>query len=52
MRLAGSQLELTRTEFDLLAALLESERRVRSKTDLALLLRGEGYRLAAADDQP
>ncbi|TFD66478.1 response regulator transcription factor [Cryobacterium ruanii] len=42
-QLAGAQLELTRTEFDLIAALLESERRVRSKNDLALLLRGEAY---------
>ena len=39
----GVQLDLTRTEFDLLAALLESARRVRSKTDLALLLHGEAY---------
>ena len=43
MQLAGTQLDLTRTEFDLLAALLESQRRVRSKDDLALLLRGEAY---------
>ncbi|TFD61518.1 response regulator transcription factor [Cryobacterium suzukii] len=43
VQLAGSQLELTRTEFELLAALLESQRRVRSKNDLALLLRGEAY---------
>ncbi|SDN38524.1 Transcriptional regulatory protein, C terminal [Cryobacterium flavum] len=43
VQLAGAQLELTRTEFDLLAALLESQRRVRSKNDLALLLRGEAY---------
>ncbi|WP_369826056.1 response regulator transcription factor [Cryobacterium sp. N22] len=46
MRLAmlgTSELDLTRTEFDLLAALLESKRRVRSKADLALLLRGESY---------
>ncbi|MET0782460.1 MAG: response regulator transcription factor [Microbacterium sp.] len=35
------EVDLTRTEFDLLAALLESQRRVRSKADLALLLRGE-----------
>ena len=41
--LAGVRLELTRTEFDLLAALLESQRRVRSKNDLALLLHGEAY---------
>lgn len=38
-----SELELTRTEFDLLAALLESKRRVRSKADLTLVLRGESY---------
>jgi len=46
MRLAvlgTTELDLTRTEFDLLAALLESKRRVRSKADLALLLRGESY---------
>lgn len=43
VRLAGAQLELTRIEFDLLAALLESDRRVRSHNDLALLLRGEAY---------
>ena len=46
MRLAmlgTAELDLTRTEFDLLAALLESKRRVRSKADLALLLRGESY---------
>jgi two-component system OmpR family response regulator len=37
------EVDLTRTEFDLLAALLESRRRVRSKADLTLLLRGESY---------
>jgi DNA-binding response OmpR family regulator len=39
----GRELELTRTEFDLLATLLESKRRVRSKADLTLVLRGESY---------
>ena len=39
----GDELELTRTEFDLLATLLESQRRVRSKADLTLVLRGESY---------
>lgn len=39
----GDDLELTRTEFDLLATLLESKRRVRSKADLTLVLRGESY---------
>lgn len=39
----GQQVDLTRTEFDLLEALLHSQRRVRSKADLALLLRGESY---------
>ncbi|HBS74987.1 MAG: two-component system response regulator [Microbacterium sp.] len=39
----GDQLELTRTEFDLLATLMESKRRVRSKADLTLVLRGESY---------
>jgi two-component system, OmpR family, response regulator len=46
MRLAekgGSAIDLTRSEFDLLNALMESQRRVRSKADLALLLRGESY---------
>ncbi len=41
--LGGQELELTRTEFDLLATLLESKRRVRSKADLTLVLRGESY---------
>lgn len=39
----GQDLDLTRTEFDLLATLLESKRRVRSKADLTLVLRGETY---------
>jgi DNA-binding response OmpR family regulator len=46
MRLAekdGRSVDLTRSEFDLLNALMESQRRVRSKADLALLLRGESY---------
>lgn len=37
------EVDLTRTEFDLLAALMESRRRVRSKADLTLVLRGESY---------
>lgn len=37
------ELSLTPTEFDLLAALLESKRRVRSKADLTLVLRRESY---------
>lgn len=37
------ELELTRTEFDLLCALVQSQRRVRSKADLSLVLRGESY---------
>jgi DNA-binding response OmpR family regulator len=41
--LGGEELELTRTEFDLLATLMESKRRVRSKADLTLVLRGESY---------
>ncbi|MDQ1082960.1 MULTISPECIES: response regulator transcription factor [Microbacterium] len=43
VRLSGDDLELTRTEFDLLATLMESKRRVRSKADLTLVLRGESY---------
>ncbi|MFV4912129.1 response regulator transcription factor [Microbacterium lacticum] len=42
-RIGDREIDLTRTEFDLLAALLESKRRVRSKADLALVLRGESY---------
>ena len=41
--LDGVEVELTRTEFELLATLLESRRRVRSKADLTLVLRGESY---------
>lgn len=41
--IAGRDLGLTRTEFDLLATLMESKRRVRSKADLTLVLRGESY---------
>ncbi|MCK6079066.1 response regulator transcription factor [Microbacterium sp. EYE_5] len=39
----GRELTLTRTEFDLLSTLMESKRRVRSKADLTLVLRGESY---------
>ena len=44
MRLAvvdGNDLDLTRTEFDILAELLHAGRRVVSKADLALILRGD-----------
>ncbi|BDV29755.1 response regulator transcription factor [Microbacterium terricola] len=41
--MARAELDLTRTEFDLLATLMESKRRVRSKADLTLVLRGESY---------
>ncbi|GAB3618030.1 MtrAB system response regulator MtrA [Okibacterium endophyticum] len=41
--LEGAELVLTRSEFELLAALVESGRRVHSKAELALLLRGESY---------
>jgi DNA-binding response OmpR family regulator len=41
--LDGAELELTRSEFDILAELLASGRRVLSKGDLALMLRGERY---------
>lgn len=43
VRIGAREVDLTRTEFDLLAALMESKRRVRSKADLALVLRGESY---------
>ncbi|ANJ26249.1 response regulator transcription factor [Agromyces aureus] len=39
----GEEVELTRTEFDLLSLIISSRRRVRSKADLALELRGESY---------
>lgn len=39
----GRGVELTRSEFDLLATLMSSGRRVRSKADLVLALRGETY---------
>ncbi len=39
----GGEVELTRSEFELLHALLQSGRNVRSKDELARLLRGEGY---------
>lgn len=39
----GAEVALTRSEFDLLAALLQSGRRVRTKADLAILLRNEAY---------
>lgn len=39
----GEDLELTRSEFDILADLLASGRRVRGKSDLALMLRGEQF---------
>lgn len=43
VRHAQEEIVLTRSEFDLLAALMETGRRVRGKADLALLLRGESY---------
>lgn len=39
----GAAVDLTKTEFDLIATLLESRRRVRSKADLALALRNDAY---------
>ena len=39
----GKELDLTRSEFELLQALLRSGRTVRSKDDLARLLRGDDY---------
>jgi DNA-binding response OmpR family regulator len=43
VRVDDEEIPLTRSEFDLLAALMQSGRRVRTKADLALLLRGESY---------
>lgn len=39
----GQQIPLTRSEFDLLAALMLSGRRVRTKAELAIVLRNENY---------
>jgi len=39
----GVELELTRSEFDLIAGLMRTTRRVRTKADLVLLLRGDSY---------
>jgi two-component system OmpR family response regulator len=39
----GSSVDLTRTEFDLLASLMSTGRRVRSKADLVLTMRGQQY---------
>ncbi|CAN5154573.1 hypothetical protein BH09ACT5_BH09ACT5_08240 [soil metagenome] len=43
VQLDGVEVDLTRSEFDLLAGLMRTTRRVRTKADLALLLRGESY---------
>lgn len=39
----GAELDLTRTEFDLLDSLVDSGRQVRSKSELVRRLRGEAY---------
>lgn len=39
----GHEVDLTRSEFELLSLLMSSRRRVRNKIDLALALRGEDY---------
>jgi two-component system OmpR family response regulator len=39
----GGAVDLNRTEFDLLASLLSTGRRVRSKADLVLTMRGQQY---------
>jgi two-component system OmpR family response regulator len=39
----GVEIDLTRSEFELLAALMQSTRRVRTKADLVLTLRGDSY---------
>lgn len=43
LTLDGDDIALTRSEFDLLATLLGSERRLRSKADLVLTLRDESH---------
>lgn len=53
--LDGAEIALTRSEFDLLATLLVSGRRVRSKTELARAVRGDDYAgdlyVVAADER-
>jgi len=49
---AQHEVDLTPTEFDLLATLLETKRRVRSKADLALVLRGEAFGSASYVGEP
>jgi len=39
----GREVPLTRSEFDLLAALMQSGRRVRTKAELAIVLRNDNY---------
>ncbi len=41
--LDGREVDLTRSEFELLSLLMASRRRVRNKVDLALALRGDDY---------
>jgi len=43
VRVDGVPVELTKTEFDLIATLVETRRRVRSKADLALAVRNDAY---------
>ncbi len=46
----GAELDLTRSEFDILADLLLAGRRVRTKVELALMLRGERAESAYVSD--
>jgi len=43
VRVDGVAVDLTKTEFDLIATLVETRRRVRSKADLALAVRNDDY---------
>jgi DNA-binding response OmpR family regulator len=43
VKIDDREIELTRSEFDLLVSIIDSHRRVKSKADLVLLLRGESY---------
>ncbi len=49
VRINDDEIELTRTEFNLLEVLLQSGRRVRSKTELAELLRSEDAAFYVSD---
>jgi two-component system OmpR family response regulator len=50
VRRAGVEVGLTRTEFDILVALLQTGRRVRAKSDLVMVVRGDRQDAAPVTD--